>query len=147
MIGIAQDPPEPPVAAKAPPPVSQEAMTVAGVKVAGPAGNTTRHDTGKVVTELMSVKLVGESDAFERGPHVPVTHRGYFKPSTDPFFSNLKPQDRLSSKEQEYANAAGIWMDLGPAALGMDEEQDGDAANLYRLLSLAKSSFKAVLSF
>lgn len=54
---------------------------------------------------------------FERGPYAPVTHMEYFKPPTDGFLSDLKSKDRQSAKEWERINAAGVWTELGIAAL------------------------------
>ena len=67
-----------------------------------------RRDYGTVVTELNSLKLVGEESVVERGHHVPVTHMGYFKPLADAFVSDLRSKDRRSAKEWEYINAAGV---------------------------------------
>ena len=43
-----------------------------------------RRDYRDVVSELSSLKVVGEGSVFERGPHVPVTNMGYFKPPRMP---------------------------------------------------------------
>ncbi|PXF40693.1 hypothetical protein BWQ96_09595 [Gracilariopsis chorda] len=58
-----------------------------------------RHDYGKVVTELNASKLVGEGRVFESRPHVLITHMGYFKPETDAFLAGLKNKDPRSAKE------------------------------------------------
>ena len=60
-----------------------------------------------MVTEINPSKLVGEARIFERGPYVPITHMGYFKPATDAFLVELKNKDRRSAKEWEYVNGAG----------------------------------------
>ena len=61
--------------------------------------------------------MLGEGSAFERAPHVPVTHMGYFKPDADAFISELRSRDRRSAKEWEYVNAAVVWAELGLWAL------------------------------
>lgn len=58
----------------------------------------TRRDYGEVVTELNLSKFVGEGRVFDRGPHVPVAHMGYFKPPIDAFLAELKFKYRWSAK-------------------------------------------------
>lgn len=115
------------------------------VRSAWATGTPRRSDYGDVVSELNTLKLVGEGSVFERGPHVPVTHLGYFKPPTDAFLSDLKAKDRRSAKEWEYINSAGVWTELGLAALEVAKDQEGSIEDLGRRLSLAQQSFKAAL--
>lgn len=44
-----------------------------------------RNDFAAVVTDIKVENLVCETSTFERGPHVLMTHMGYFKPPTDSF--------------------------------------------------------------
>lgn len=104
-----------------------------------------RHDYAAVVTELNASKLVGEGSVFERGPHVPITHLGYFKPPVDAFLSELKSKDRRSAKEWEYINGAGVWIETGLAAMTLAKEQEGTVEDLARRLALAEKAFKAAL--
>ena len=104
-----------------------------------------RRDYGDLVSELSSLKMVGEGSVFEREPHVPVTHMGYFKPPAEAFLSELKSRDRRSAKEWEYINAAGVWTELGVAALGVARDQTEDVPSLARKLALAENAMKAAL--
>ena len=104
-----------------------------------------RRDYGDVVAELSSLKLVGEGSIFERGPHVPVTHMGYFKPPADAFVSELRSRDRRSAREWEYVNACGVWTELGLAALGVAKDQAEDVPSMARKLALAETSMRAGL--
>lgn len=70
-----------------------------------------------MVTEFNSSKLVCEGNVFERGPHVPVTQMGYFKPPMETFLAEQKSKDRRLAKEWDYVNSAGIWLELGISAL------------------------------
>lgn len=70
IVEIVHDPPGPPVAAAASLEASKDAMTMARVKVAWVAGRPVHRVIGEVVTELTSLKLVGEGGIFERRPHV-----------------------------------------------------------------------------
>jgi len=54
--------------------------TVDATRAAWAIAKPERRNYGTVVTELNSSRLVGEGSVLERGPHVPVTHMGYFKP-------------------------------------------------------------------
>lgn len=117
----------------------------AAVRAAWATAKPNRRDYGMVVTELNSSKLVGEGSIFERGPHVPVTHMKYFKPPADAFLADLRSKDRRSAKEWEYVNAAGVWAELGLAALELAKTQDGDTEDLGRRLTLAQQSFAAAL--
>lgn len=105
----------------------------------------TRPDYAAVVTLMNANKLVGEASVFERGPHVPVTHMGYFRPPTDAFQVELKSKDRRSAKEWEYVNSAGVWVETGLAALEVAREQGGGPEEFGRRLALAEESFKAAL--
>lgn len=104
-----------------------------------------RNDYAEVVSELNASKLVGEGSVFERGPFVPITHLGYFKPPVDAFLNELKSKDRRSAKEWEYINAAGVWLETGLASMTLAKEQKGSEEDLVRRLALAESSFKAAL--
>lgn len=97
------------------------------------------------MSELNASKLVGEGSVFERGPFVPITHLGYFKPPVDAFLNELKSKDRRSAKEWEYINAAGVLLETGLASMTLAKEQKGSEEDLVRRLALAESSFKAAL--
>ena len=104
-----------------------------------------RRDYGDVVAELSSLNLVGEGSVFERGPHVPVTHMGYFKPAADPFVSELRSRNRCSAKEWEYINAVGVWTEMGLSALIFAKDQSEDVPSMARKLALAEKSIRAAL--
>jgi hypothetical protein len=89
------------------------------LRTAWKAATPTRQDFGAVVSELQSMQMVEEGSIFERGAHVPVTHMAFFKPLATAFLSELKSKDRRSAKEWEYVNAAGVWLELGQAALAI----------------------------
>jgi hypothetical protein len=81
------------------------------------------------------MQMVGEGSIFERGAHVPVTHMAVFKPPAIAFLSELKSKDRRSAKEWEYVNLAGVWLELGQAALAIvkDGEDSMTTAEMARL--------------
>lgn len=107
------------------------------------AGKPTRRDYADVASELTSLKLVGEGSIFERGPHVPITHMGYFKPPPDAFLSDLKSKDRRSAKEWEYVNAIGVWTEICRSAMEAAKTTE-DPAELGRKLALAEEAIGAV---
>lgn len=115
------------------------------VKVSWATAKPTRNDYAVVVNDINAAKLVGEGSAFERGPHVPVTHFGYFKPPIDAFITDLKAKDRRSAKEWEYINAAGVWTEVGLSSLSVLKNTSGDVEQFGRLLALAEDAFKATL--
>jgi uncharacterized membrane protein YgcG len=119
--------------------------TVAALRSAWKAATPTRQDFGAVVSELQSMQMVGKGSIFERGAHVPVTHMAFFKPPATAFLSELKAKDRRSAKEWEYINAAGVWLELGQAAmvLAKDGEEDMTPAATARMLALADKAFAA----
>ena len=100
-------------------------------------------DYGDVVSELSSLKMVGEGSIFERRPHVPGRHMGNVKPPADAFLSELKTRDRRSAKEWEYINAAGVRTELGVEDLGVARDQTEDVPSLARKLALAGKVVKA----
>ena len=51
-----------------------------------------RRDYAIVVTELNCARLVSEGGIFDLGPHVPMTHMGYFKPLTMNSSTNFAPE-------------------------------------------------------
>lgn len=104
-----------------------------------------RGDYATVFNELNAMKLVGEASVFERGPHVPITHMGYFKPPMDAFLTELKSKDRRSAKEWEYVNAAGVWLEAGLASLSLAKENEGELQELGRRLVLSEMALKAAL--
>jgi hypothetical protein len=118
---------------------------MAALRAAWKAAAPTRQDFGAVVSELQSLQMVGEGSIFERGAHVPVTHMAFFKPPATAFLSELKSKDRRSAKEWEYVNAAGVWLELGQAALAIvkDGEASMTTAQMARLLALADKAFGA----
>jgi hypothetical protein len=118
---------------------------LAALKSAWKAATPTRQDFGAVVSELQSMQMVGEGSIFERGAHVPVTHMAFFKPPATAFLSELKAKDRRSAKEWEYVNAAGVWLELGQAALALAKEGDEDmsVAVAARMLALSEKAFGA----
>jgi uncharacterized membrane protein YgcG len=90
------------------------------------------------------MQMVGEGSIFERGAHVPVTHMELFKPPATAFLSELKAKDRRSAKEWEYVNAAGVWLELGHAAMALARDmEDRTADELARMLALADKAFAA----
>ena len=127
------------------PPAPVIAQPALAVRAAWESAVPSRRDYGDVVAELSSLKLVGEGSVFERGPHVPVTHMGYFKPPADAFVSELKSKDRRSAKEWEYVNACSVWTELGLAALGVAKDQAEDVPSMARKLALAEKSMRAAL--
>lgn len=76
---------------------------------------------------------------------MPLTHRKFFKPPPDAFLTDLRSKDRRSAREWEYVNAAGVWTDLGLAALEVAKTEDGSTEDLGRRLSIAQKSFAAAL--
>lgn len=104
-----------------------------------------RRDFGAVVTELNASRLVGEGGIFERGPHVPVTHMGYFKPPTDAFFTELRAKDRRSAKEWEYINAAGVWAELALMSMELARTGTDGVDDMGRKMKLAETAVEAVV--
>lgn len=93
-----------PAAASAPGPpfggaAGLDPVTLASVRLSWATGASTRHDYGEVFSDLNALTLVGEAALFERWPHVPVTHMGYFNPPADAFLSGPKAKDRRFSRE------------------------------------------------
>jgi hypothetical protein len=99
--------------------------TLAALRTAWKAATPTRQDFGAFVSELQSMQMVGEGSIFERGAHVPVTHMAFFMPPATASLSELKSKDRRSAKEWEYVNAAGVWLELGQAALAIVKDRGG----------------------
>jgi hypothetical protein len=69
----------------------------------------------------------------------------FFKPPATAFLSELKSKNWRSAKEWEYVNAAGVWLELGQAALAIVKD-GGDSmttAEMARLLALADKAFGA----
>jgi uncharacterized membrane protein YgcG len=124
---------------------NSETTTLAALRSAWKAATPTRQDFGAVVSELQSMQMVGEGSIFERGAHVPVTHMAFFKPPATAFLSELKAKDRRSAKEWEYINAAGVWLELGQAALALVKDGDTNMTptSAARMLALAEKSFGA----
>jgi hypothetical protein len=90
------------------------------------------------------MKMVGEGSMFERESYVPVTHMSFFKPPATAFLSELKAKDRRSAKEWEYINAAGVWLELGQAALALaKEDKIMTPAATARMLAQAAKAFVA----
>ena len=104
-----------------------------------------RRNLGAVVTELSSARLVGEGGIFEPGPHVPVTHLGYFKPPPDALLMELRSKERRSAREWEYLNAIGVWTEVGLTALEVARTHDGTIEDLTRKLAIDEDYFKGVL--
>ena len=119
--------------------------TLAALRTAWKAASPICRDFGAVVSELQSMQMVGEGSIFERGAHVPVTHMAFFKPPATAFLSELKSKDRRSAKEWEYVNAAGVWLELGQAALAIVKEGEDSMTTeeMARLLALADRAFGA----
>jgi hypothetical protein len=115
---------------------------MAALRTAWKEATPTRQDFGAVVSELQSMQMVGEGSIFEREAHVPVTQMAFFKPPATAFLSELKSKDRRSAKKWEHVNAAGVWLELGQAALAI--EKDGEAsmatAQMARLLALVEKA-------
>lgn len=44
---------------------------------------------------------------------MPIGHMAYFKSPIDSIAVDLKVKDRLSVKELEYVNGAGVWLETG----------------------------------
>lgn len=76
-----------------------------------------RDDFAAVVTDINAARLVGESRVFYRGPHVPITHMEYFKPTMNALLTNLKSKDLRSAMERKYLNGAGVWVETELSAL------------------------------
>ena len=132
-------------AAPTPPAVAAVARPALAVRAGWESAVPARRDYGHVVAELSSLKLVGEGSVFERGPHAPVTHMGYFKPAADAFVSELRSRDRRSAKEWEYINAAGVWTKMGLSALIVPKDQSEEDPSMARKLALAEKSIRAAL--
>jgi hypothetical protein len=118
---------------------------IAALRASWKATAPTRQDFGAVVSELQSLEKVGEGSIFERGAHVPVTHMAFFKPPATSFLSELKSRDRRSATEWEHVNTAGVWLELGQAALAIvkDGEASMTTAQMARLLALGDKAFGA----
>lgn len=106
------------------------AASVLGATGAGPSNSaaariqamwstsrSSRRDYGKVLSELQASKLVGRSGVFERDPHVPILHMGYFKPTADAIIVELKNKDRRSVEGWEYVNIVWVWEEVAAMAL------------------------------
>jgi hypothetical protein len=93
--------------------------TLEALRTAWKAATPTRRDIGAVMSELQSMKMVGEGSIFERTAHVPVTHMAFFKPPATAFLSWRKSKYRRSANEWESVNEAGMWLELGQAALAI----------------------------
>lgn len=104
-----------------------------------------RQDYGKEVTEVKASRLVGEGRVFERGPHVSVTHMGFFKPPSDALLTELRQKDRRSAKEWEYINCTGVWAELGQIALEIAREDSGTVEEMGRRLKLMEMSLVAAV--
>lgn len=122
-----------------PAPASSGGVTTAAWRTAKPV----RQDYADVVVEMNSSRLVGEGGLFDRGPHVPITHMGYFKPPTDAFLTELRSRDRRSAKEWEYINAVGVWIETGLTALDIAKNQETETEPLTRKLVLAEKALRA----
>lgn len=118
-------------------------MARAAWAIAKPEGR----DYATAVTELNSARLVGEGGIFDRGPHVPITHMGYFKPPQDAFLNELRSRDRRSGKELDHLNAAGVRTELGLAALDVAKTYGGTIEEMTRRIMLAEDPMKAALEF
>jgi hypothetical protein len=117
-----------------------------GCAEVGMAGGDARPPgLGAVEWEMQSMQMVGKGSIFERGAHVPVTHMAFFKPPATAFLSELKPKDRRPAKEWEYIIAAGVWLELGQAAMALARrgEDDMTPAVMARMLALADKAFRA----
>jgi hypothetical protein len=124
---------------------SSATTAMATLRTAWKEVTPTRQDFGADVSELQSMQMVGEGSIFENGAHVSVTHMALFKPPATAFLSEHKSKDRRSAKEWEYVNAAGVWLELGQAALAIvkDGEASMTTAQMARLLALAEKAFGA----
>jgi hypothetical protein len=117
--------------------------TAASLRPVWKAVTPTCQEFGAVVSELQSMQMVGEWSIFERGAHIPVTHMAFFKPPATVFLSELKEKDRRSAKEWEYISAAGVWLELGQAAMALARnwEDDMTPAAMAPMLALADKTF------
>jgi hypothetical protein len=102
---------------------ANQPVPMAALKSAWKSAQPSRKDFGAVVAELQSSLMVGEGNVFGRGNHVPVTHLAFFKPPATAFLSELKARDRRSAKEWEYVNCAGVWLEMGQAALTIERKE------------------------
>jgi hypothetical protein len=73
--------------------------TLSALRTAWKAATPTRRDFGAVMSELHSMRTVGEGSIFKRGTHVPVTNMAFFKPLSTAFLSELKIKHLRSAKE------------------------------------------------
>lgn len=105
----------------------------------------TRHDFAAEVSELNSIKLIGEASVFKRGSYVPITHLAFFKAPFDSFAIDLKSKDRRSAKEWDYINGAVVWLESGLAALRLAREGEGNGSECSRHLALAEQILTASL--
>lgn len=115
------------------------------VRAAWAVAKPQRRDYGAIVTELNSALMVGEGEIYERGPYVPITHMGFFKPPADAFLSEPRSRDPRSAKEWEYLNAVGVWAELSVTALEVATTHSGWIDDMMRRLVLAEDSLKAAL--
>lgn len=53
---------------------------------------------------MNAAKIVGEASVFERGPHVPITHMGYFKPNLDAFAVQIR------QRTEDRTRSGSMWM-------------------------------------
>lgn len=107
-------------------------------------GAPTRRDYEVVVSELSALRLVGEEAQFDGGPHVPVTHMVYFKPSADAFLSQLKAKDRRSATEWGTHQRDGGMNGTMPRGddVGEGGRHGGNGSDFGRGLKIAEDSLK-----
>lgn len=56
-------------------------------------------DYSTIVSEIHPAKVMDDASCFTRGPHLSITHMGYFKPPNDAFITELRDKDHRSVKE------------------------------------------------
>lgn len=103
-----------------------------------------RTDYAAIVAEIHAAQVMGDASCFTRGPHVSITHMGYFKPPNDAFVNELRGKDRRSAKEWEYINGEGVWIEVALFALDMVRNVD-DPEQSCRQLGIAEMGCAAAM--
>ena len=115
------------------------------VRAAWAAVTPKRSDYASVVAEIQAAKALGDSGCFERGPHVPITHMGYFRPPNDAFLIELRSKDQRSAKEWEYINAAGVWLEVAMFSMEMVRTGNDDTQSFATKLRMAEAGMAAAM--
>ena len=110
---------------------------IAGIRATWSVTQPGRAQYSEVSRALRELCDEGEGSIFQRGPHVPPGHCGYFRPPNDAFTQSLHKKDARSGKEWVYINAAGVWADIAATALNLAKTETGTMEQFVGRLSYA----------